>query len=344
MKIAFCSCNHPMVHPEQPGWLALAAAAPDVLLLLGDNIYIENHAGELIGSQKPCFALSDLDFARRLHARYAAQWGVMQFRVALRASQRIMGTLDDHDFLGNDSFVSPILQRKARFARLLHRQFIAACNLKPLPQLYPLMEDVFSMDDTSFAQGLGIASSWSGMATGAAQAMPSTEAVVVKIILLDNRSYRESATAMGLVGSAPALGAAQISWLAQELVDSQRVSIIASGSTFSMGERPGIPGSPLEAYKREAAILRTLYRSQRHQRIVHLAGDLHYNAYWPQSAEHPFTELASSGMGSGWQPFAKQQRGNFGLLSVNAQGIRMQLLGDEVERNLDIFLKTGAPS
>jgi hypothetical protein len=77
---------------------------------------------------------------------------------------------------------------------------------------------------------------------------------------------------------------------------------------------------------------------------LHLGGDLHYNAYWPQSAEHPFIELASSGMGSGWQPFDKQQRGNFGLLSVSAQGIRMQLLGDEPERNLDISLPIGAAS
>ncbi len=335
MKVAFCSCNHPLVHPEQPGWLALAASEPDVLLLLGDNVYIENHVGELLGSQKPCLTLSDLDYARRLHARYAAQWNVPQFRVALRSAKRVMGTLDDHDFLGNDTFASPILQRKARFARLLHRQFIAACNVQPLPLVYSAFEDVFSMDDALFQQGLGIASSWENTEQGAAA--PS-----IKIILLDNRSYRENPLANGLVSSAPALGAAQISWLAQELVGSQRISIIASGSTFSAGDRAGIPGSPLDAYKREATILRTLYRSQQHHRIIHLGGDLHYNAHWPQSADHPFTELASSGMGSGWQPFARQQRGNFGLLSVSAQGIRMQLLGDENERNLDAFLNLGA--
>jgi alkaline phosphatase D len=335
LKIAFCSCNHPLVHPDQPGWLALAANEPDVLLLLGDNVYIENHIGELLGSQRPCFALSDLDYARRLHARYMAQWNVPQFRVALLAAKRVMGTLDDHDFLGNDTFVSPILQRKARFARLLHRQFIAACNLRPLPPVYAAFEEIFAMDDMGFDQGLGLASSWESVAQGSD--------VSIKIILLDNRSYRDNPFAHGLVSSAPALGAAQISWLAQELVGSQRVSIIASGSTFSAGDRAGIPGSPLEAYKREAAILRTLYRSQRHQRILHLGGDLHYNAHRLQSAEHPFAELVSSGMGSGWQPFAKQQRGNFGLLRVNAQGIRMQLLGDEDERNLDTFLLLGAP-
>ncbi len=342
MKIAFCSCNHPLVHPDQPGWLALAAAEPDVLLLLGDNIYIENHVGELVGAQRPCFVLSDLDYARRLHARYAAQWNVAQFRVALRSAKRVMGTLDDHDFLGNDTFASPILQRKARFARLLHRQFIAACNLKPLPSAYPAFEEIFGMDDAGFAQGLGIASSWEGFALSQEGAEQGAAAPSIKIILLDNRSYRENPLANGLVSHAPALGAAQISWLAQELVGSQRISIIASGSTFSAGDRAGIPGSPLDAYKREATILRTLYRSQRHQRIIHLGGDLHYNAHWPQSADHPFIELASSGMGSGWQPFARQQRGNFGLLSVSAQGIRMQLLGDDAERNLDVFLKTGA--
>jgi hypothetical protein len=335
MKIAFCSCNHPLIHPDQPGWLAVADAQPDVLLLLGDNVYIENNLSELLGSLKPCFALGDLDYARRLYARYVAQWNVKQFRQALLASGRVMGTLDDHDFLGNDTFVTPILQRKARFARLLHRQFISACNAKPLPATYPAFEEIFSLDDSGFEQGLGIASSWE-MTPKAAE--PDAELFVgnVKIIVLDNRSYREHAAAQGLVGSAPALGAAQISWLAQELVGSQRLSIIASGSTFSAGDRPGIPGSPLEAYKREASILRTLYRSQRHQRIVHLGGDLHYNAYWPQSAEHPFTELASSGMGSGWQPFSQRQLGNFGLLTIETPGLRMQLLGAEPERQLDI--------
>jgi hypothetical protein len=272
------------------------------------------------------------------------QWRVPQFRQAVAASRVVMGTLDDHDFLGNDTYVSPSLQRKARLARLLHRQFIAACNLRPSPlslsMRYPAFEDVFAMDDVGFDQGIGLAQSWQS------EAGQGSDHLVTKIILLDNRSYREAPP--HLVGKpAVALGAAQISWLAQELVGSQRLSIVASGSPFTAGDRLGIAGSALEVYRREASILRTLYSSQngsigRGQRVVHLGGDLHYNAFTPWSSDHPFTELTSSGMGSGWQPFAQQQRGNFGVLSVGASSVRMQLFGAEDERNLDVTMPLGA--
>lgn len=336
LKIAFCSCNHPLVHPQQPGWLALASHKPDVLLLLGDNVYVEHDVTELIGSQRPAFAMSDLSYGRRLHEQYALQWQVPQFRQALAASRIVMGTLDDHDFLGNDTYVSPSLQRKATLARLLHRQFIAACGQRPLPLRYPAFDEVFAIDDVGFDQGIGLAQSWqSEIGEGA-------DHLATKIILLDNRSYREAQPHLGNK-PAVALGAAQISWLAQELVGSQRLSIVASGSTFTAGDRIGIVGSPLDAYRRESNILRTLYASQsRGQRVIHLGGDLHYNAFTPWSSSHPFTELASSGMGSGWQPFAQAQRGNFGLLTIEASSVRMQLLGAEDERNLDVTLNLGA--
>jgi phosphodiesterase/alkaline phosphatase D-like protein len=338
MKIAFCSCNHPLVHRQQPGWLALAEHAPDVLLLLGDNVYIENTIDELIGNRRPCMALSDLAYAQRLHARYAAQWAVAEFRQALRAVHardgRVLGTLDDHDFLGNDTHVSPILERKARLARQLHRQFIAACNasaLSPLGALYPSFDDVLGMDDVGYAQGIGLAHSLSLDAAG----------IAVKILMLDNRSYRQAPFANGLTAPSACLGAAQISWLAQELVGSQRITLIASGSTLSAGDRAGIAGSPLAAYRHEVNVLRTLYRgmSAGGQRLVHLGGDLHYNAYWPANAQFPWSELASSGMGSGWQPFAGHQRGNFGVLTISQNNLRMQLLGSEPERNLDTSME-----
>ena len=332
LKIAFCSCNHALLHPEQPGWLALAERQPDVLLLMGDNVYVEKHVGELVGALRPAFALSDLDYGRRLHSLYAAQWRVPQFRLALEASRIVLGTVDDHDFLGNDTYVRPTLERKARLARLLHRQFILACNLRPLPWAYPAFEDVFALDDLGFDQGIGLAQAWQSSA-GSPASHP-----VVKIIMLDNRSYRQAPHSAN-TDQAVALGAAQISWLAQELVGSQKLSIVASGSTFTAGDRLGIAGSPLQAYRRETNILRTLYASQSGgKRVIHLGGDLHYNAFWPWQPDHPFTELASSGMGSGWQPFARQQRGNFGLLSVSDQQVRVQLLGAENERNLDLDL------
>lgn len=333
MKIAFCSCNHPLVHRSQEGWLQLAAQQPDVLLLLGDNVYIEHDVTELVGNLRPCYALSYWDYARRLHAMYAAQWAVPQFRVALAAVHRrqgvVLGTLDDHDFLGNDVFVSPLLQTKARYARLLHRQFISACNDRSLPLAYPAFAAISGLNDEGFDQGLGLAHAWQSI---------QSEGIIIKIILLDNRSYRQSEKS----SLAVCLGAAQISWLAQELVGSQQITLVASGSTFSKGDRHGIEGSPLANYGREAAILRSLYRSKPEGQLIHIGGDLHYNARWPITPTHPFFELASSGMGSGWQPFASRALGNFGLLSIERDALgrrflKHQLMGDEFERNFEFL-------
>jgi hypothetical protein len=348
LKIAFCSCNHPLVHPQQPGWLALAENKPDVLLLLGDNVYVEQNELEIIGGLRPAVALSDLAYGQRLHAMYSAQWQVPQFRQALEASRLVLGTLDDHDFLGNDVYVSPSLQRKATFARLLHRQFIAACNTRPLPRSYPAFDDVFVLDDVGFERGIGLATAWQSEPERSGQDRSGQnlgeDHLVTKIILLDNRSYRERPPLLGF-GRRVALGSAQISWLAQELVGSQRLTIVASGSTFSAGQKLPIRGSPLRDYIGDASTLRGFYSGLGSgNRVIHLGGDLHYNDFWPWSNEHPFTEIASSGMGTGLQPFSNDQYGNFGLLSVGESSVHLQTFGAEEKRNLNIVLPIGTQS
>ena len=40
MRIAFASCAKIQDRDEQPVWTAIRAAEPDVLLLLGDNVYV----------------------------------------------------------------------------------------------------------------------------------------------------------------------------------------------------------------------------------------------------------------------------------------------------------------
>lgn len=311
-----------MVHPSQPGWLALAEQAPDVLLLLGDNVYLEDTVQEvLVKALWPSVRLGTHDFAQHLHARYQAQASVPQFRSALRASGQVLGTLDDHDFLGNDQYVQAHTQAKAQVARQLHRQFIAWCNTKPLPLAYPSLLAALAAPDSGFAQGLGVAS-------GLAQEQ-------VKIMLLDNRSYRQSPRG----GQAVALGAAQIGWLAQSLVGSQRVSIVASGSTLSPGNRYRIRGNPLADYAQDARMLRSLYQSQRHQWVLHLGGDVHYNTYWPeQMARDGFVELASSGMGTGLLPFSHQTQNNFGLITVTDQAVQVQLRGYNPQGHIDLHL------
>lgn len=322
MKIVFCSCNHPKVHPSQPGWFAVANEAPDALLLLGDNVYLEDNIREvLIKSLRPSYKLDASAFAQRLHARYQAQAQVPEFRTALHASGRVLGTLDDHDFLGNDQYAQPQTQIKAQIARQLHRQFIAHCNRKPLPTIYPDLQTALAVPDEGFSQGLGVAS--------------SLEQQQVKLMLLDNRSYRTSPHSENAV----ALGARQISWLEQGLTGSQRVSIVASGSTLSPGNKYLIRGNPLSRYVQEARILRALYQNQPHQVVLHLGGDVHYNTHWPTQAEqYGFTELASSAMGTGWLPFSSHTQNNFGLITVTEDAVSVQLNGKHAVNQISLRL------
>lgn len=321
MKIAFCSCNHPKVQPRQLGWLALAKQRPDVLLLLGDNVYIEDTPIEVLKPRWPSTQLSPLGFAQRLHARYRMQALMPEFQAAVGSAGSVMGTIDDHDFLGNDQYVQEATQPQARFARQLHRQFVAYCNQRPLAAAYPPLDEALDSGDPGFSQGLGVASS---LQQGQA-----------KLMLLDNRSYRQSPKLAGAV----ALGAAQTNWLAQELLGSQRLCIVASGSTLSPGSKQGIRGSPLADYPYEAQLLRNLYRHRPQQVVLHLGGDLHYNQLWHGDASHlGFTEVASSGMGTGWQPFAARCNDNYGLITLDPQGVQLQLHGRDAQRNAHLSL------
>lgn len=322
MKIAFCSCNHPLIQPSQPGWLALADHAPDALLLLGDNVYVEDSKQEVVVKALwPSQRLNPRAFAQRLHDRYRAQARVPQFRLAVQASGAVAGTIDDHDFLGNDQYVQPHTQAKARVARQLHRQFIAFCNLRPLPIDYPPLADGLSAPDSGFDQGLGLASS---LTLGQ-----------VKIMLLDNRSYRSSPRSANPV----ALGSAQMGWLANHLVGSQRLSIVASGSTLNPGNKYLIRGNPLADYPQDARLLRSLYQNQRHQVVLHVGGDIHYNTHWPElAAQNGFMELASSGMGTGLQPFSAQPQNNFGLITLEHDAVHVQLRGKSADDHINLSL------
>lgn len=81
-RIAFGSCASQ--ERPQPIWDAVLASRPQLLLLLGDNIYADT---------------TDMDVMRRKYAKLAAMPG---FR-AIRAACPILATWDDHDLGANDA-------------------------------------------------------------------------------------------------------------------------------------------------------------------------------------------------------------------------------------------------
>ena len=80
-RIAFGSCAT-QARP-QPIWAAVAAANPQLLLLMGDNIYADT---------------TDMKVMRAKYARFAAMPGFQK----LRATVPILATWDDHDLGVND--------------------------------------------------------------------------------------------------------------------------------------------------------------------------------------------------------------------------------------------------
>jgi alkaline phosphatase D len=323
LKVAFTSCCHPRKHPNQPGWLQVLAHEPDVLLLIGDNVYLENHWWN-IWVNRPVNTLSDEDFAIYLHERYQMQWQVPQFRTLIEHLHRrhtlILGTVDDHDFLGNDFCVTDTTQTKAKIARVLHRQFIDFCN-HPSSN-YPARPDWRSAQvDAEFESGLGLATHVKWVEQG------------LSLTVLDNRSYRQKVDKRN-PNAAQALGRRQLDWLATCLQDNLPVKLVFSGSPLTDGTKHWARGSPLQDYPAEYKQLCELYRAQTDHCIIHVGGDLHYNDFKLKDAQNPCINLTSSGIGSGWQPFASSPNSNWGLIEWGGGQLSIRTFGNEPPRNV----------
>lgn len=325
LRIAFASCHHAYTHPHQSAWLDLAARQPDGVLLMGDNVYLEKHIWQL-WCDKPVNR-SDQEFAVHLHQCYQRQWAVPEFRQMLRELHDrggwVRGTVDDHDFLGDDQCVSPATQQKACMARALFLQFIECCG-NPAQEVYPPLPASIpaqwqALDTSRFSAGLGLACRW--------------QQEHVQLLMLDNRSYREPKAP-----HARALGPEQMAWIEANLEAHDRpghLTLVASGSPLSRGSVKCVPGSPLSDYPAEYAELLALYARFSRQTILHLGGDVHYNDWKDRDPVHGHYQVVSSALGSGALPFSCKARGNFGILDAGLTHLRVRTFGAQSHRNVD---------
>lgn len=127
MKIAFASCSKIHKQKIQPAWKAIARESPDLLLLLGDNVY----GGTLTQSWKK--------FHKNLESRYQQQFEEENFR-RLTANVPFKAIWDDHDFAkGNDGKGAEIVmddggEEQIKKSRdLFHRYMNCSTNL---PEVY----------------------------------------------------------------------------------------------------------------------------------------------------------------------------------------------------------------
>lgn len=247
MKIAFTSCCDPGRDHEQVAWNVLARQQPDVVVLLGDCIYMDYGLGDHVDNGDAIKLPLD-EFSRRMHAFYAKQFAVPSFQSALR-NRRVYAVWDDHDFGCNngrgadpggpsddDSIFVPAEYRIR--ARALFGQFRSVISSPPAR--YPFLPFP-----------LGVTPPDLGGVQQVVDLAPST-----RLHLLDGRTFRPVPDKRRSL-----LGPVQQAALQAALVREPGINILASGTT-------------LKDWK-EFADYDWLRAISRTHRILVLSGDVH---------------------------------------------------------------------
>lgn len=228
MKIAFTSCCDPWNDPIQAAWPHLAAKSPDILILLGDNMYMDYGMGKNPYGLYDPRKFDDIDFAKVMHGNYAKQWAVPSFHTAISQIPKIYAIWDDHDFAWNNSrgvgtdndaeekeFVS---KNKRDISKTLFEQFCSALTTKPSSNQYPgnpyltgIPEHLKNLPDTGIEQTISIVE------------------INAKLHLLDGRSFRPKPDK-----TISLLGAVQQNILNGKITESalDTIHLIASGTTL----------------------------------------------------------------------------------------------------------------
>lgn len=276
MKIAFTSCMDATRVPHQPVWKKIKALGPDVLLLLGDNIYMDwRDLGQSdwrrFIDEKGDRALDE--FAHDMHRRYELQANVPEFRELLADLQErrkaVLVTWDDHDFAWNNSLGDApeshdrhVPKKVKAISRALFLQFRAFLN-DPAGGYRPLAEAGTGdpHDWTAADEGIEVFGNLDG------------PGLAVPFALLDTRWYRTARDA----NPNSILGGTQARRLMQEVSTPKGLFIVAAGSPlkhhYLLSEQDW--ESPEDGTYAEFPDLLAMNRRP----VLYLAGDIHRNAW-----------------------------------------------------------------
>jgi len=316
MKLAFTSCMDADDHDSQPVWRHIQDQQPDVLMLLGDQIYMDWDPTALF-DESPVRKRLDRNpdrhlpkFAREMHDRYAMQWDVPEFQELIRdfVTRRQLGgqllvTWDDHDFAWNNScgagdpnkprYVKPDV---AEVSRKLFNQFVHVLRNPPAPGApYPSLEAAL---DNTFS-------------------LPTAQRVDdFPIVLLDQRSWRTHIDD----ANATLLGAQQQQFLWNEVAQGQGLLIVAGGTPMRRDQgrreqgwraKPDKQGQQLAYPEYQQFLDRT---RQAERAVLYLAGDIHHNLYGgPVEPQANIVQVLASGAARGLSSAE-----NFGLITTSA--------------------------
>ncbi len=306
MRIAFASCFDASDDSEQNVWNHVLAESPDVLLLLGDSIYMDFGLGNIGKPRK----WSETKFARKMYEHYAEQWNVASFQNLLASVKQVGAIWDDHDYAWNNSYTigrGGVPRNKRLISKGLHLQFRDQLRQRPLRETYPeapSLESLLSGEDRGIEESFDIGS--------------------VRCIMTDGRYYRERPNPDNTM-----LGIAQRDWIASQIHNWGGIAVMCAGSTLSRG------GEGWDHYNDYPWLL-----GQHFGRTIVLTGDIHRNTKKKHGDNPTLLELTSSGAA---RPGFGGASGNFGILHLDNNQAHVTLYDDEgpeISRSIQLVEST----
>lgn len=319
-KIIFTSCMDAMRVPEQPIWDEIAKAKPDLLLLLGDQIYMDwglslskTPRWKKIVEKEPGGAQA---YADEMYQRYKRQWEVPSFQVLMRdmraRQKEVRIVWDDHDFAWNNSVGEPgstysVPPQVRAISRGLFGQFAQVLREPLAPKVsYPAQPPL---------PGAGAAAT--GVEDAAPKAIEGGE-----LLMLDTRFYRthRDQDNRHLLAAAPGQG--QRATLMAAIANPRGLLIVAGGSPmrhhYRFSEQGWHADGPDDhAYPEYDELIRSSKRP-----VLYLGGDIHRNAWGGRlpadgvpADKSPVVQAVSSGAAIG-RILLKQFTPSYGVVLV----------------------------
>jgi len=313
MKIAFASCMDADRTPDQPVWDKIRKKEPEILMLLGDLIYMdwaldaiskESSLREMIEQQPNGLAR----FEQLMYTRYAQQWNNEGFQRLIRhvvsRPDALFVTRDDHDFAWNRSHAGG----KGDGYRFVEKE-VAVISDRLFHQF---VEKLHHPDSHG-----GAYPPLSQAAAAARYVPPSTVGGAVQSMLLDQRSFRTR------IDETPAslLGAAQAEALYAAVAAHRGLFIVAGSSPMRYGRKgqgwrskPDPKTGDRHEYREYAEFIAHA-RAQGERPILYLAGDIHRNSYGGAvESGSSIIQVVSSGAAQPALPFYSDE--HFGLVTL----------------------------
>lgn len=299
MKIAFTSCCDPHNDAVQTAWTYLTAQNPHVLILLGDNIYMDYGLGSNPKKNKEPQQLSLDQFSALMHANYSKQWAVKNFHDAILKIPKIYAIWDDHDFSWNngrgagidDESKEFVSEQTRKLSRALFEQFRSA--LKDKLETYPANLYPTGIIETDFG--------------GIQQTVKLADDL--SLHLLDGRSYRPNKDR-----SKSLLGDEQQSNLEIALSKPNVINLIASGTTLKDWKN-------FKDYK----WLRNLSKNRK---LVVLSGDIHEPDIREHDRIYEFTASAMAQPARITSIFGKESN-VFGILDIEGNTMKVNIYQEQ---------------